>query len=55
MYYTHTQAYKAKLEAAGVPVRHKVYEGLVHAYAMFFDIFPEAAATVDDVVAFLKG
>lgn len=48
------QAYKAKLEAAGVPVRHKVYEGLVHAYAMFFDVFPEATATVDDIVAFLK-
>lgn len=48
------QAYAAKLAAQGVPVRHKVYEGLIHAYAMYFDLFPEAAATAQDVVAFLK-
>lgn len=48
------QAYKTKLEAKGVPVRHKVYEGLIHAYAMYFDVFPQAAETVQDIVAFLK-
>lgn len=26
----------------------------MHAYAMLFDVFPEAKATVDDIVAFLK-
>lgn len=49
-----TQAYAAKLTASGVRVRHQVYEGLVHAYAMLFEVFPEADATVGDIVAFLN-
>ncbi len=48
------QALAEKLREAQVPVTHVVYPGTVHAYMTLFDVFPESAASVQDIVNFLK-
>ena len=48
------EAYIRKLREADVPARHKIYDGLVHAYMMLFDMFPEATEGVKEICSFLK-
>lgn len=49
-------AYRASLEAAGVPVQHRDMPGLIHAYLNLHELVPEAcAATYAAIGAFLNG
>jgi acetyl esterase len=43
--------YAARLEAAGVPVDHVTYPGLIHGFMEMVPWSPAAAAAVDDVIA----
>jgi acetyl esterase/lipase len=43
--------YAARLEAAGVPVDHVTYPGLIHGFMEMGPWSPAAAAAVDDVIA----
>lgn len=47
-------ALATRLEAAGVPVRWQVWEGMAHAWAAFGDAVPEAAASVAQLGTFVR-
>jgi acetyl esterase len=47
-------AYAAKLQAAGVPVTHRCYEGLIHGAFSMGQVVPSAQAMMDDVVVAVR-
>lgn len=47
-------AFRERLEKAGVSVKHVVYPGTVHAYLTYFDVFPESEMSVEEIVGWLK-
>jgi len=48
------EAYAKRLREAGVPVKHKRYDGVIHGFAMLTGVFPEAAQVVADVVGEIR-
>ncbi len=49
-----TEAFAAKLAAAGVMVQARRYAGMVHGFVSWLGVLPEAQQAVDDACAFLK-
>ncbi|MDY6825114.1 MAG: alpha/beta hydrolase [Thermodesulfobacteriota bacterium] len=43
-----------KAEAAGVPVKLEVWEGMVHVFQIFAGVAPEGAQAIDNIAEFLK-
>ncbi|MFI1912008.1 alpha/beta hydrolase fold domain-containing protein [Nocardia sp. NPDC020380] len=52
---THTEDLAARLQAAGVPVRHEYFEVASHCFQVFWSFHPEAAEAVRRVGEFLRG
>ena len=48
------EAFAARLEAAGVPVTHKRFDGQIHAFFQMLGVFPSAREAVDGAAAELK-
>jgi acetyl esterase len=46
--------YAATLAAAGVPVTHRCYEGLIHGAFSMTAVIPSAKAMIDDACAHLR-
>ncbi|HVU38957.1 MAG TPA: alpha/beta hydrolase [Opitutales bacterium] len=46
--------FAAKARAAGVPVQFKLWPGLPHVWQAFLPFIPEARASLDEIVEFLK-
>jgi acetyl esterase len=45
------EAYAKRLREAGVPVKAKRYDGVIHGFAILGGVFPEAAQVVADIAA----
>lgn len=48
------EAYAGKLEAAGVPVRHRCYESLTHSFTSLGGVVPAAADALDEIAGDLE-
>ncbi len=49
--YSEGKAYGDKLKAAGVPVRHQVYDGMIHGFINSLRFVPEARAAVREIAS----
>lgn len=49
-----TAAFAPKLEAAGVPVRRVLYPNVIHGFWSGWDLFPEAAAALEEACRWLR-
>ncbi|MBS1210406.1 MAG: alpha/beta hydrolase [Proteobacteria bacterium] len=47
-------AYAAKLRAAGVPARHRQFEGMVHGFITLFKLFAETRTALNEIAASLR-
>ena len=48
------EAFAARLEAAGVPVSHKRFDGQIHAFFQMLGVFPSAREAIDGAAVELK-
>ena len=52
--FSDAESLASTLTKVGIPVKHVVYPGVVHAFIQYHDIFPEAGLAVGEIVAYLK-
>jgi acetyl esterase/lipase len=48
------EAYAARLREAGVPVKHRRYDGIIHGFFMMTGFFPEAVEAVGEAAAEIR-